>query len=173
MRTTCQVYWEHPMLEKIFDWLPEQQDNKPNKFTIYMGNSLKQAREEAGLSQADLAPKIYRRRATLSDIETGKADVDAGTLWLLSAILKKPLSYFYPPYARENMTPEEMGALEHELLMHFIAIRGEELQKLAIDLVKVIEKFDPLELVINQTPNIQERLRRRENDVPSSDEAEE
>ena len=72
----------------------------------------------------------------------------------------KPFSYFYPPSARENMTPEEMGELEHELLMHFIAIRGEELQKLAIDLVKVIEKFGPMELVINQAPIIQERLKR-------------
>src|SRR5688572_22437528 len=106
-------------------------------------------------------------------IETGKADVDAQTLWLLSSILKKPLSYFYPHYARENMTAEEMGELEHELLMHFIAIRGEELQKLAIDLVKVIEKFDPLELVINQAPIIQERLRRRENEKPSPDKDEE
>ena len=106
-------------------------------------------------------------------IETGKSDLNAGALWLLSALLKKPLSYFYPPYARENMTPEEMGELEHELLMHFIAIRGKDLQKLAIDLVKVMEKFDPLELVIDQAPIIQERLRRREHDEPSSDEDEE
>ncbi len=70
------------------------------------------------------------------------------------------------------MTPEEMGELEHEMLMHFTTIRGEELQKLAIELVKVIEKIDPLELVINQTPIIQERLRRQENDKPSSDEDE-
>ena len=76
----------------------------------------------------------------------------------------KPLSYFYPPFAHENMTPEEMRELEHELLMHFIAVRGEELQKLAIDLVKVVEKFDPLDLVINQALIIQERLRRQKKD---------
>jgi hypothetical protein len=59
--------------------------------------------------------------------------------------------------------------LEHELLMHFIAIRGKDLQKLAIDLVKVIEKFDPLELVVSQAPIIQERLRRLQSDETSSD----
>lgn len=59
--------------------------------------------------------------------------------------------------------------LEHELPMDFVAIRGKDLQKLAIDLVKVIEKFDPLELVINQAPIIQERLRRQQNAEPLGD----
>ena len=85
----------------------------------------------------------------------------------------KPMSYFYSIYARENMTPEEMGELEHELLMHFIAIRGKDLQKLAIDLVKIFEKFDPLELVINQAPIVEERLRRQDTNKPTSDEDEE
>jgi transcriptional regulator with XRE-family HTH domain len=82
------------VLEKLLELFPEQEDPKPNKFTVYMGNAIKEAREEQGLSQEELAKKIYRRRATLSDIENGKSDVDAGTLWLLSAYLKKPLSYF-------------------------------------------------------------------------------
>lgn len=148
------------MLEKILNLLPEQEKPKPNKFTIYMGNAIKQAREEAGLSQEELAKKIYRRRATLSDIETGKADVDSGTLWLLSAYLKKPLSYFYPPYAREIIRPEEFGPLEHELLMHFIEIRGENLQKLAIEVIRTFAKYNPKDLVIELAPYIEKSLRR-------------
>lgn len=130
------------MLEKLLELFPEQEEPKPNKFTRYMGNSIKEARENLNISQEELAKMIYRRRATLSDIENGKADVDAGTLWLLSAYLKKPLSYFYPPYARENISPEEMGELEHELLMHFIAIRSDEIKRLAIRTVQSFEKFD-------------------------------
>lgn len=148
------------MLDKIIDLLPEQEEPKPNKFTLYMGEATRVAREEQGLSQEELARKLHKRRATLSDIETGKADVDAGTLWLLSAYLAKPLSYFYPPYARENIRPEEYGPLEHEILMHFIKIRGENLQRLAIQLVRAIERFDPLEMVLELTPYVQERLRR-------------
>lgn len=147
------------MLDKIREFLPEQEEPKPNKFTIYMGEAIRKARVEEGISQEDLARRIYRRRATLSDIETGKADVDAGTLWLLSAYLRKPLSYFYPPYARQNIRPEEFGELEHELLMHFIRIRAENLQKLAISIVRTLEKFDPKDLVIEYAPIVQEQLR--------------
>ncbi|MBN8581931.1 MAG: helix-turn-helix transcriptional regulator [Anaerolineae bacterium] len=144
------------MLEKLLELFPEQEETKPNKFTIYMGNAIKEAREEQGFSQEELAQKIYRRRATLSDIENGKSDVDAGTLWLLSAYLKKPLSYFYPPYARENIRPEEMGELEHELLMHFIGIRADELKRLAIRVVSRFEEFDPVDLYQELLPYIKE-----------------
>jgi transcriptional regulator with XRE-family HTH domain len=144
------------VLEKLLELFPEQEEAKPNKFTLYMGSAIKEAREEQGFSQDELAQKIYRRRATLSDIENGKADVDAGTLWLLSAYLKKPLSYFYPPYARENIRPEEMGELEHELLVRFIAIRGTELQKLVIQLVRVFEKYDPIDLAKELIPYLNE-----------------
>ena len=149
------------MLKNIFDFPPEQEEPKPNKFTIYMGEAIKKAREETDLSQEELAKKIYRRRATLSDIETGKADVDSRTLWLLSAYLKKPLSYFYPPYARENIRPEEYGPLEHELLMHFIEIKGMNLQKLVIQLVRVFAKYDPMDLYLEQKPIMDVRLERK------------
>ena len=139
------------MFEKLRDLFREQEEPKPNKFTLYMGDAIKQAREEAGMSQEELAEMIYRRRATLSDIETGKADVDAGTLWLLSAYL----SYFYPDYARENMRPEEMGALEHELQMHFLEIKALELQKLAIQVVKVISKFEVVDLMEELLPHLE------------------
>lgn len=122
---------------------------KPNKFTVFMGNAIKEAREEEGFSQEDLAKKIYKNRVTLSDIETGKADVDAYTLSLLSANLKRPLSYFYSPHDRENFVLEEIDNLEHELLRHFEAIRGAELKKLAIQIVTSIENFDLVEYVKN------------------------
>jgi len=125
-----------------------------------MSDTIREAREEADMSQADLANKISRRRGTLSHIETGKADVDAGIRWLLAAYLKKPLSYFYPPYAREKLTPDEMGDFEHELLMHFIEIRGENLQKLVIQLVRVFAKYDPMTLYLELKPFTKERIQR-------------
>jgi len=150
------------VFKTLANLLPEPEGDRPNKFTIYMGKAIRAAREEADLSQEKLAEMIYRRQATLSDMENGKVEPNAQDLWLLSAYLKKPLSYFYPEYARENMRPEEMGELEHELLMHFIAIRGKDLQKLAIDLVTVIENFDPKDLVVNLAPYVEERLRREQ-----------
>ncbi len=69
---------------------------RPNRFTTGMGKLIKAAREEAGVSQRDLAERIYRRQAALSDMENGKMEPDASTLLLLSEYLKKPISYFFP-----------------------------------------------------------------------------
>ncbi len=90
----------------------------PNHFTIAMGKLIRQAREESGYSQRDLAQKIYRRQAALSDMENGKMEPNASTLTLLSYYLNKPISYFFP----DRYTPEKnLGELtdrEKEILMY-------------------------------------------------------
>ncbi len=55
----------------------------PNKFTIKMGELIRNAREDSGLSQRELAELIYRRQAALSDMENGKMEPNASTLTLL------------------------------------------------------------------------------------------
>ena len=80
-------------LDKFLDFFSDR-EQRPNKFTRYMGDAVRRAREEAGISQKDLAEKIFRRQATLSDIENGKVEVETSTLSLLSYYLKKPLGYF-------------------------------------------------------------------------------
>jgi transcriptional regulator with XRE-family HTH domain len=145
------------MFDKLMELLPEQEEPKPNKFTIYMGKVIREAREEAGISQEKLAERIYKRRATLSDIENGKVEVDAGTLALLGYYLKKPLSYFYPEYLRNELEAENLPPLSYELLLHFEQIHGEELQKLAIQLVKVFSEFDPSDLALRLAQSIREQ----------------
>jgi len=67
---------------------------KPNKFTVGMGELIRKAREEASLSQAELAKLVYRRRATTTDIENGKHEPDTSTLALIAAATKKPITFF-------------------------------------------------------------------------------
>ena len=55
------------VFERIADLLIGR-NPKPNKFTITNWNYVRQAREEAGFSQAALARLILLRQATLSDI---------------------------------------------------------------------------------------------------------
>jgi transcriptional regulator with XRE-family HTH domain len=119
----------------------------PNKFTKAMGELIRKARDEAGLSQAELAQKIYRRRATVSDMENGKVEVSSTVLPLLAAALDKPLTYFYPPQLFRELKPEKFTPLEHELLLQFRNIWNEYLQRIAIDQVRVLAEFDPEEMI--------------------------
>lgn len=128
------------LFSKLLDF--DSTSPKPNKFTLYMGEQIKKAREEAGISQEKLARAIYRRRATLSDIENGKVEVESGTLALLAYQLKKPLTYFYPNYLVVQFEKEKLSALEHEMLLHFEQVFGDETKKAAIDIVKRLSKMD-------------------------------
>ena len=100
------------MLTKLLDLLPPDKGSLPNNFTIGMGKLIRQAREDAGMSQTALAKAIYRRQATLSAIENGKMEVEASTLSLISATLDRPITYFFPSWSIrqddiEGLTPEE------------------------------------------------------------------
>ena len=67
------------------------EESTPNKFTVELGEKIRNAREEAGLSQAELARKVFRRRATISDLENGKSELGTITLARLSSVLEKQI----------------------------------------------------------------------------------
>jgi transcriptional regulator with XRE-family HTH domain len=143
--------------EKILDMLAYKEP-RPNKFTIFLGNQIQKARMEAGLSQEELSKYIYKRRATVSDIENGKGDVDASTLALLAHILNKPLGYFYPTFLYQELKQEDLTPLENELLIQFRQIVNDTLQEVVIKQVKAMGEFDPKEMVIELAPVIAENL---------------
>lgn len=149
------------VLETIRNLVSDKEPT-PNKFTIAMGELIHKARDESGLSQADLAKKIYRRRATISDIENGKVEVSSGTLTLLAAALAKPITYFYPPFLYKELEPEKLAPLEQELLTHFRNIWDEYLQKVAVEQVKVLSVFDPEEMLLDSIERISIRLEQNE-----------
>lgn len=99
------------MLEKL------SAGDRPNHFTRAMGELIRKAREEMGFNQRELAEKIYRRQAALSDMENGKMEPNAGTLTLLSYHLQKPISYFFPDLYTPEKNLGELSDLEKEILM--------------------------------------------------------
>lgn len=127
---------------------------RPNKFTFYLGEQIKKARVEAGLSQEELAKRIYKRRATVSDLENGKGEVDTSTFVILAHILNKPLGYFYPPYLYKEIKQESLSLLENELLFHFRNIWDDTLRKLVIDQVRIVGEYNPKDLVANSVEEI-------------------
>ena len=145
-------------IEKILNIFLEYKKSKPNRFTKYMGNQVRIARNEAGFSQEKLVKKLYLRRLTLSDIENGKVEVDASTLDLLSYYLKKPLTYFFQKPIYEELVQKDMDQYVLELQMHFEQIHEDELKKLAIEIVRKFSEFDPTDLVMELAPKIIARL---------------
>jgi transcriptional regulator with XRE-family HTH domain len=102
----------------------------PNHFTKGMGELIKKAREEAGLSQRELSSLIYRRQAALSEMENGLMQPDAGTLFILSSILKKPITYFYPaPFKLDHQT-EELSEMEKELIIQVEQLSEDDLKRI-------------------------------------------
>lgn len=127
------------MWERILEAL-RTKGNVPNTFTRYIGKQLKSAREEAGLSQNELAKKIYRRRPSISDMENGKMMPDFGTVVLLAMAVKKPILYFiHSNYLRGPDLEPELSDLEHEILIHFRRL-GLDKQKIAVKQVKALSE---------------------------------
>lgn len=89
----------------------------PNDFTIKMGELIKDARKEKGYSQVELAKKINRRPATISEIENGKSDITVLTLTVFAIVLQKPISYFFPPSLVSKMILDVNTTFQREILV--------------------------------------------------------
>jgi transcriptional regulator with XRE-family HTH domain len=113
-----------------------QKEPVPNDWTEGMGELIRRARTDSGLSQLGLANLIFRRQTTLSDMETGKIEVDTSTLAMLADVLRKPVSYFFPWQMYQELEKEDLGPLEEEALLYFREIKGDNLQKLAIQVIR-------------------------------------
>lgn len=132
-------------MQSILDILADYLSYKepvPNKFTIAVGKLVREARLESGLSQADLAKLIHRRRATISDIETGISEVGITTLSLISVALDKPITYFLTINVRARLKPDDLEIEEKELLMLFHKISNPKLREIAIRQAKLLADFD-------------------------------
>lgn len=126
-----------------------EKGSRPNKFTRDLGEAIRKAREEKGISQVNLAKLIDTRRATLSDMENGKTEPDAFTLANLAHKLERPLSYFFPAFIYKEIKQEDLTALEFELLIYFRKIWDEHLQRVAIHQVEAISDFDPTQTLLD------------------------
>jgi len=128
------------VLDALVD-LFSQKFPKPNKFTIAIGKQIRVARDEAKLSQADLAKYAYCRRSTISDIETGKTNIDAVTLSLVAHVLEKPISSFYPENVFGNIEISEITSAEKEILNQTRRLSIED-QKKIIAQIKALADLD-------------------------------
>ena len=144
--------------------MPFETGKPPNKFTIAMGELIKKAREEVGLTQEQLAEKIYRKKLAVSEMENGKVEFSAWVLPYLSSALNKPISYFFPKGIIENIQEDSLNALEQELLSNFRSMWDERVQRLALAQIKSISNLD-VKAIISDSIDIVENQRQMENDT--------
>jgi transcriptional regulator with XRE-family HTH domain len=78
------------------------------KLKAEIGEKLREAREEANMSQEELASMLGLSKVGYGALERGKNLIGLQYLIMLTFILKKPITYFLPPFC---VTPEEMNNL--------------------------------------------------------------
>ena len=67
-----------------------------------IGRKIQKAREEAGLSQEEMASQLGYSQAALSNYELGKRRLYLANIEQIARMLNKPLSYFLDEAAQES-----------------------------------------------------------------------
>ncbi len=68
---------------------------KPNEIDIVIGQNIRKIREDNGLSQCDLADMIGVTYQQIQKYENAQNRIAASRLYILSKVLKVPLTDFY------------------------------------------------------------------------------
>ena len=76
-----------------------------------LGKRIKQARQEAGMSQKELARRVDRTQGVVSTVENGLSTIDAPDLPRWAAALGKPVMYFYLGEGLEDVQQRAAVAL--------------------------------------------------------------
>lgn len=113
-------------------------DKLPTAFTEAVGQRIREAREERDLSQVQLANRIDRRQAAVSEMENGNMQPDATTLVVMAEVLEKPVTYFFPPPWGPRVARGDLTYDEQALLLEFRRLQTEEHQQLAIALLNTM-----------------------------------
>jgi transcriptional regulator with XRE-family HTH domain len=110
----------------------------PTPFTEALGQRIRDAREERGLSQMQLSERIERRQAAISDMENGRMQPDATTLVVLAQVLEKPVTYFFPPPWGPRVARGDLSYDEQALLLEFRRLQSDEHRQIAIALLTAL-----------------------------------
>lgn len=108
-----------------------------------------------GMTQAELAEKVFAKDSTISDYENNKHDINAGTLMLLAEVLQVKVGYFFgevpiaeyeqescsrlSAYARARKMEIEKDVDEMDAIIRGIA--RPEVRRVCIETVKGISRL--------------------------------
>ena len=135
--------------EEFLEKLQSNELTIPNEFTLEMGKLIKTAREEKGLSQTELAEKLSKRQATISDFENGKIEIGILTLVRLAIVFGKPISYFIPNMTFLVSLSDIHNKREEEALSLFRGLEYEGDPELALRFLNMLLEYN----IEQQEPN--------------------
>ncbi len=127
--------------EEFIKKLMQNELTIPNEFTVEMGKLIRAAREEAGISQTELAEKLSKRQATISDFENGKIEIGILTLVQLAIVFGKPISYFVPNMTFLVSISDIHNKMEEEALALFRSMEYQGDPQLALRLLKTLDEY--------------------------------
>jgi transcriptional regulator with XRE-family HTH domain len=104
-----------------------------NKFNRFIREQIIKARQEKGMTQEELAKALNISRVVITNIETGRTEINAVDLMGIAYILEKPVRYFYPQYVP---TEDDLSNKEWELIHYFRKIQNDAMEDLLIDQAK-------------------------------------
>ena len=93
-----------------------------------IGQKLQKAREEAGMSQEELAKRIGCSQAALSYYELGKRRLYVADLEKISNILNRPLTYFLENKEEFELDQSDLRNIFKEAYMRDILLKARELK---------------------------------------------
>lgn len=91
-----------------------------------IGRKIQEAREETGLTQADLAKALGLTQAALSNYELGKRRLYLHQIEKISHLLGRDLAYFVGPGDEDPSRAHVQGSPDRERIMRRIAEVGDE-----------------------------------------------
>ncbi len=93
-----------------------------------IGQKLQKAREEAGLSQEELAKELGCTQASLSNYELGKRRLYLADLQHISQLLSKPITYFLEESQNDNTEHSNLNSLLKEKYIKEILLAARDLK---------------------------------------------
>lgn len=114
---------------------------KPSDADRYVGQQVRQARQELGLTQEDVAERLGVTFQQVQKYESGGSRLSAGRLRDIAITLHKPIDFFYEPFDVEPVASNEAGQDLRRRTLH------RELKHL-VELVRDIEQLEALKRVL-------------------------
>lgn len=128
-------------------------DDKPNKFTMFIGGQVKQARNEVGLTQEQLGKLMYSSRSTIKQIESGKVEPTITSLMQIATVLEKPITYFLPMPPEYRAAEDELPDWIRECVIHLKRIWGEGNQRMILTMIKSAADEETKQDIENNGPD--------------------